>query len=68
MGHIAHDLRRFCLVLFLDDLMTCDTLPVFPGKWVRTFEHVNFFQSELLRDFQTSILERGDSYFGEIVV
>lgn len=48
--------------------MTRDTLPVSPGKWARTFKPVNLFQSECLRDFRTSILERGDGYFGEIVV
>lgn len=63
-----HDLRDFCLVLFCGDLMTCDLLPVSPGKRVRTFKRMNLFQSELFRDFQTSILERRDSHFSEIVV
>lgn len=55
-------------MLFCGDLMTCDLMPVSPGKRVRTFKRMNLFQSELFRDFQTSILERRDSHFSEIVV
>jgi hypothetical protein len=36
---------------------------------VRTFEHVNLFQSELLRDFQNFHFgQEVGSYFGEVVV
>lgn len=31
----------FCLVFLCGDLMTRDTLSVFPGKWVRTFSSQN---------------------------
>ena len=39
--------------------LTCDASPGSPGNWVRTSGHVDLFQSELLRAFQTSILEGG---------
>lgn len=35
---------------------------------MRTLKHVSLFQSELFRDFQTSILERKDHHFSEAVV
>ena len=40
-------------------LLTCDASPGSPGNWARTSGHVDLFQSELLRPFQTSILEGG---------
>ena len=47
--------------------MACDTFASVSWEVRENFEHVNLFQSESPTDFQTSILVRRDSYFGEIV-